>query len=653
MIPNSEWIVWLVPIIFAFITLGISKLFNRKITEYFAITSGLISSVVALSMLSDFLTGKLSEPINSQINWIYLGVIGGKDAWIKVGLLVDPLSVFMANIVSIIGTLIFIFSLGYMAHEKDYTRYWFWMQIFLGSMLLLVMAGDLLMMLVGWEMVGLCSWQLISFWYKSKEKSPDEKFETEGEYNAHCGFKAFVMTSLGDIFFLIAIIMVGYATWSSTGVPTFTFTELQASHGWIKEIVDLGVFAVFAVFLFLGPVGKSAQFPLHEWLPDAMAGPTTVSALIHAATMVKAGVYFVARIVPIFYPALEEIGTVQVFFYLVMWTGLFTAFLAATQGMVAKEIKKVLAYSTVSQLGYMMFILGAVGVATSQSIEAYLGGTFHLLMHATFKALLFLGAGAVIHEVGSKYMHDYGGLSKYMPQVHITMWIGALSLAGIPPLGGYFSKELIFSTLYNAGMYWELGFGVLTAVLTAFYTIRMVGLTFYGKESENVKKLANEHKLHDPGLVMTIPLWILALFTVLLGASFQVVEEGFIPILENIEEVHVITLGKFFIHSFGLVSLIILATVLIVGVLPATLLYIFNMEMKWLTDNPVSKALHDFFYNRWYINKLYYLVFVDGLGWISQKSRKIQTGYLRVNMLYAAFGLLIYALIFAAIFGGF
>src|SRR2546428_12515090 len=291
--------------------------------------------------------------------------------------------------------------------------------------------------------------------------------------------KAFVFTRIGDIALMIAIFLI----YAFSG--TFSYTVLANNFGWAGSLARLGLLVPTALLFFGGPIGKSAQFPLQEWLPDAMAGPTSVSALIHAATMVKAGVFLTSRMGPIFYVALFQSNQVYPFFATIAWIGAFTAFLAATQATVAREIKKVLAYSTVSQIGYMMLALGVAGLSADFA-AGYSAGLFHVMSHAIFKASLFLAAGWVLHATESRFMDQMGGLAKGMRLTAASMLIAGLSLMGIPPLSGFWTKDAVLSARFEANQYLLYGLGIATVLLTGFYTMRMLGMTFSGKPSAHL-----------------------------------------------------------------------------------------------------------------------------------------------------------------------
>jgi NADH-quinone oxidoreductase subunit L len=424
----------------------------------------------------------------------------------------------MTNLVAWISFLIFVYSLGYMHGDKNLTRYWFFMLFFIGSMQLIVLSDNLLMVFFGWEGVGLASFALIGFWYQDKKK---DFVGTPGHYAGgiqlwasptHAGIKALLMTKAGDVMMLAGMFLI----FSYAG--TLGFTELLHDQSWATEMAKNNLLVPAAVLIFGGAIGKSAQFPLNEWLLEAMTGPTPVSALIHAATMVKAGVFLVARIAPLFF-ALAALNASQ-FFEVVAWVGAITAFLLATQAIVNPEIKKVLAYSTGSQIGYMMMALGIAGLSSS-FVDGYTAGFFHLMSHAMFKASLFMGAGAVLHAVGSRYMTDMGGLRKKMPKTYVFMLLAGLSLAAAPLVtSGFWSKDAIFAAVLNSGYTYSLPLftmAVMVSIMTAFYTFRMLGMTFFGKESKHVKQIEERGSVHEVKPVMWVPFAILAVASIAVG----------------------------------------------------------------------------------------------------------------------------------------
>jgi NADH-quinone oxidoreductase subunit L len=400
---------------------------------------------------------------------------------VSAGFFVDHLTSVLLIVVTTIGMLVHVYSIGYMAHDPGYWRFFAYLNLFMVSMLLLVLADSWLLLFVAWELVGLCSYLLIGHWYRKNSAALAAK-------------KAFIVNRVGDVGFALGIM----AIFADTGT-----LNIRDSIGVLTAptLVALPVpIWIVALLVFAGAVGKSAQFPLHVWLPDAMEGPTPVSALIHAATMVNAGVYLVARANPIFASAPQVMAVVAAI-------GIFTAILAASIAMTQTDIKRVLAYSTLSQLGYMFASLG---------VGAFTAAIFHLMTHGFFKGLLFLGSGSVIHAVHEEQdMRKMGGLRKKIPQTYATMLIGAIAISGIPPLAGFFSKDEILGEAFKTGFAWVWAIGIVVAVMTAFYMFRLIGLTFWGESRVDPEV---EPKIHESPAVMTIPLWLLAIPSAALGA---------------------------------------------------------------------------------------------------------------------------------------
>ena len=480
MIAEVAWLCFLFPFAGALLSPVLARI-HPKLRDYGAVFFSFLAALSTV-MLIPYLFSPSKLPIESAVIWLTTPIE------LKVGVLVDPLSIVVANVVAVISFFIMVYSLGYMKGDPSLTRWWMWMNLFIGSMLLLVLSNNLLFLFIGWKTVGLCSWGLIGFYHKDEKKywiggPPPTKYCTP----SHAGLKALVVTSVGDVLMLGGILIM----YSYSG--TLNLLELYATPStWIPEMAKpSGIILLTSLLLLAGPIGKSAQFPLHEWLPEAMAGPAPVSALIHAATMVKSGVYLVARFIPIFFYGYWVTGCSEasLFFILTAWVGAITAFLAATQGMVALELKKALAYSTMSQIGYMMLALGVAGLTASNLAGGFTSGTFHLLNHALFKACLFLCAGSVIHTAHSIYMNDMRSLKKYMPYTWIFMFIAALSLMGVPPLPGFWSKDAILVSCLEAHNYPLFSLALITVVLTAFYTTRFMGMVFHGRESRNVENL--------------------------------------------------------------------------------------------------------------------------------------------------------------------
>ncbi|MGC9444536.1 MAG: NADH-quinone oxidoreductase subunit L [Candidatus Methanospirareceae archaeon] len=603
------WLCWIFPLLGVPLAPVLAKI-HPKLRDYGAIFLSFLAALSAV-MLIPYLFHLEELPIDSSVSWLTVPIE------LNFGVLVDPISILMANVVAVISFLIMVYSYGYMKGSPSLTRWWIFMNFFIGGMLLLVLSNNLLFLFFGWKIVGLCSWGLIGFYYLDEQKywiggPPPTRYITP----SHAGLKAMVVTSAGDLLLLGGILII-YAYAHTLNILTL----YETASTWIPEMAQTsGLITLTAVLLLAGPVGKSAQFPLHEWLPEAMAGPGPVSALIHAATMVKSGVYLVARLIPIFFFGYwaAGIGEALTFFILVAWIGAITAFVAATQGMTAVELKKALAFSTVSQIGYMMLALGVAGLTASSLTGGFTSGLSHLLSHAMFKAALFLCAGSVIHTAGSIYMTDMGSLRKYMPYTWLFMFIASLSLMGVPPLPGFWSKDAILASVWATHNYPLFLLALITVAITAFYTFRFVGLTFYGKKSDNVE--TREEKgahLGEPHITMVAACGILAVLIVLLGLTFTVVE----PLLEEGFEYSLVEKLQLPVEHHGAHSLVppVLSLVFIaLGAVPAYFLYIStrhnpNGTLDSLFEKyPVMKTLHKFFWNRWYIDSTYYKIFVDG-----------------------------------------
>ena len=608
----NAWMVWILPFVGAALIPAIAKVGNR-LPNYAAVGFALASAIFAATLLPLGIEG---GQVHSQINWIPI-------LNIHAGILADSLSIFMTNIVAWISFLIFIYSVGYMHGDRDLTRYWFFMLFFIGSMQLIVFSDNLLMLFFGWEGVGLASFALIGFWYHDRKR---DFVGTPGHYAggiqmwaspSHAGLKAFLMTKAGDIMMLSGMFLIfGYA-------GTFGFTELIQDQSWATEMANNNLLVPAAVLIFGGAIGKSAQFPLNEWLLEAMTGPTPVSALIHAATMVKAGVFLVARIGPLFF-AVSALNSSQ-FFEVVAWIGGITAFLLATQALVNPEIKKVLAYSTGSQIGLMMMGLGIAGLSTS-FVDGYTAGLFHLMSHAMFKASLFMGAGAVLHAVGSRFMTDMGGLRNKMKKTFIFMMMAGLSLAAAPFItSGFWSKDAILASVLESGYQysWALfAIAVMVSFMTAFYTFRMLGMTFFGDKSKFIQETESSHHVHEVGAVMWVPFAILAIASIaigLIGFGFeQQLHEMFSAYLANSFGIHSTVSveqeiqskgGSEFLSFVGLNPVAVIASfsAFALGAILGGLVYmkrVINPEI--VSRSIISRAVWKFFINRWYLNTALY-----------------------------------------------
>lgn len=612
-IAITVWLIWMLPFIGAALIPALRRS-KPNLLNYTAVAFSLVSAILASTLIPLALT---DSEIHSQVNWI-------SALNLKAGILGDPLAIIVTNLVAWVSFLIFVYSVGYLHGERDLTRYWFFMLFFIGSMQLIVLSDNLLMLFFGWEGVGLASYALIGFWYYDKKKDyvGRERHMALGipmwASPTHAGMKAFLMTKAGDIMMLAGMFLIFiYA-------GTFGFKELVADQGWAEEMNSQNLLVPAAILLFGGAVGKSAQFPLNEWLLEAMTGPTSVSALIHAATMVKAGVFLVGRIGPLFF-ALAAFNTAQ-FFEVVAWVGAITAFLLATQALVNPEIKKVLAYSTGSQIGYMMMALGIAGLST-QFVDGYTAGFFHLTSHALFKASLFMGAGALLHAVGSRFLTDMGGVRKHMKKTYIFMLLAGLSLAGAPLVtSGFWSKDAIFAATLESGYTYAMplfAIAVIVAVMTAFYTFRMLGMAFFGAPSNHLKEMeAKGHHVHEVSKIMWVPFGVLAGATIAIGlvgisfedelhqvfaqyldTSFGITEEGqMVGVVEEegpVEEPEAVEI------NYEAVA----ASVVAFGV-GGGLGYLFYMTKK-VSPQIISKtigtrAIWKFLYNRWYLNSILY-----------------------------------------------
>ena len=619
----SAWLVWILPFIAALIIPGIGKV-SKNATGYVAVGFALMSALSAASMFPMALE---AHEIHDQVTWI-------ESIGLKGGVLADPLSVIMANVVGWISFLIMVYSTGYMKGDKDITRFWFWMMFFIGSMQLIVLSDNLLQVFFGWEGVGLASYALISFWYRDKKK---DHVGTEGRTTlglmdyyspTHAGMKAFIMTKVGDVMMIAGMLLIFLFA------GTFGFKELMGDTGWATAMSAQGLLVPAFVLLFGGAIGKSAQFPLNEWLLEAMTGPTAVSALIHAATMVKAGVFLVARIGPLVF-ALGAAGILaDQFFEIVAWVGAITALLLATQGMVNPEIKKVLAYSTGSQIGYMMMALGVAGLS-EQYVDGYTAGFFHLISHAMFKASLFMAAGSLLHIVGSRFMTDMGGLRKHMKKTYAFMWAAGLGLMGAPFITtGFWSKDAIFAAVYESGSEWAIPLytiAVLTAVITTFYTTRMIGMVFFGKKSKHIEKMEEEgHHIHEASLSMWVPYGILAVLTIGIGLIGFSAEGGihhlFTEYLDHSFDIHTThhESGESFLPApLDALNPVALGSSLVAFSIGIGLGYVFYIgkwvdPVRFVNSNIFFYAIHKVILNRWYLNAIIYWCFVVAPLWLSR-----------------------------------
>ena len=477
-----------------------------------------IGIAMVLALLVVFPQVMAGQTDHAEVSWLRLlpanAPAGGTEPFLRLGVAVDPLAAIMLVVVTVVSFLVHVYSRSYMIEhghlDPGYSRFFAYLSLFTFSMLVVVLSNNLLFLFIGWELVGLCSYLLIGFWY---DRTARRGVHLLPPWVA--AKKAFITTRVGDVGFLIGLIIL----WNTGGTLQLSqlFEQAEAKTGplFAASLLSQPVLFWACLCLFAGAVGKSGQFPLHVWLPDAMEGPTPVSALIHAATMVAAGVYLVARTYPLFEAVPQALSVVAVI-------GGFTAIFAASMGLASNDIKRVLAYSTVSQLGYMMLALGAGSLAA---------GMFHLFTHAFFKALLFLAAGSVIHAVGTNDITEMGGLRRFMPRTYYTMAIGSLSLAGFPLFAGFWSKDDVLAAAASRAGPILLAFGVITVFLTAFYTFRMFFLTFHGKfrgpvtaavetvghHPATIDAETHEAGLHESDGWMTVPLIVLAIPALLVG----------------------------------------------------------------------------------------------------------------------------------------
>jgi NADH-quinone oxidoreductase subunit L len=549
-----EQLVKLVPL-FPLIGFAIIGLANRSLSKNLTgiiATGAVLASFVVSAMIFMSRLGHEAAPVTVTLfDWISTGGFSA-----KMSFLVDNLSAIFLMVITGVGTLIHLYSTGYMHEDDGFRRFFAYLNLFVFFMLLLVLGDNYLVMFIGWEGVGLCSYLLIGFWFKNIDYSSAAK-------------KAFIMNRIGDLGLLLGVLMI------FTTVGSVTYSEVFANAG--KFTVP--VVTAATILLFIGAMGKSAQIPLYTWLPDAMAGPTPVSALIHAATMVTAGIYMVARS-----SALYTLAPISM--DVVAWTGVLTALFAATIGFAQTDIKKVLAYSTVSQLGFMFAALG---------VGAFSAGVFHVVTHAFFKALLFLGAGSVIHAMHHEQdIRSMGGLKSKLPITHATFLLGYMAIIGFPFFSGYFSKdEIIIQALANKPVIGYLL--ILAAMMTAFYMSRVYFLTFWGKFRGTHEQ---EHHLHESPLTMTIPLMVLAALSVVGGFLLHgYMEHNLITAVmpsAAIDEHHLHTL-----HN------------IMYGVTAAVLAIAVYAYVRYVSQNTVPSAdaemagLEKTVYNKYYIDEFY------------------------------------------------
>ena len=551
---------------------------------------------------------------------------------VDIAFLIDPLSMVMTLVVTGVGFLIHVYSVGYMGHDPGYRRYFAYLNLFTFSMLCLVLGSNFLLMYLGWEGVGLCSYLLIGFWYEKKSASD-------------AGKKAFIVNRVGDFGFALGVMLI------FTTFGTLDFGGVFSQAFSLSSTGGRNIATAITLLLFLGATGKSAQIPLYTWLPDAMEGPTPVSALIHAATMVTAGVYMVARCHALFILAPFTLAVVAV-------VGALTAIMAASIGLVQNDIKRVLAYSTISQLGYMFLACG---------VGAFGAGIFHLVTHAFFKALLFLGAGSVIHALsGEQDLRKMGGLRKYLPVTYVTFLIATLAISGVPLLSGFFSKDQILSEAFFSphGGSWLWLLGIVTASMTAFYMFRLFFLTFSGRcrASEEV-----QHHIHESPHLMTVPLMILAFLSIIGGYIGLPHAMGGVNAIAGYLEPVFSGLPHHPEPSLGM-EYLLMATSVIVAALGISVAYFFYIRSPQTAERLKKNFFYTVLLNKYYVDEIYQALIVspivagsrwvwqefdlgiiDGavngsakvVDWLARSTRQLQTGYVRQYAMAVVLGVVL------------
>ena len=546
---------------------------------------------------------------------------------VTIGTYLDGLSIVMALVVSWLSLLIAIYSVKYMEGDWGVRRYFFFFTFFVASMLLLVTADNLILMFIGWEGTGLASYALIGHWYTDEEEYwvgvPGRKALGQPMYfePSHSAVRAVMFTRIGDIGFLIGIAALYLAT-GTVNIPEIAAT---APH-WMSLFAHKGLLTVLLLVFSLGALAKSAQFPFHEWLVTAMTGPTPVSALIHAATMVKAGVYFMLRFVPIFYAgamAANDLARQAVLDYFTIMAGLgaVTAFMMATMALVANELKLILAYSTASQLGYMFLAAAGAGLLAGEEglATGIAAGLAHLVSHAVFKAALFLIAGWLIHVAHSRFIDPMGNYAKYMKITALSMWLAGLSLSGIPPLSGFFSKEKVLAVAEEAHLTWGYWLAVITAGLTAAYTLRMILRIFHLPPYEK----SHGHEPHEAPWLMRGPYLVLALTSLVLGLIWPETGKAIAEaVASSLSVVGHALLNVHFTTEVAMALSLVLASMAIV----AYLYMVARVDFPRLVrENALAAAIYNFLYDRWYINSIIYIVIVGGFAGLSIFAHGIDT----------------------------
>ncbi len=607
------WLLFLFPLLGAVVNLVLGRRLGRGV-GWVATVAVALAFAVAAALLLTMLGRPPEERQVQQTLWSWITV---GNFQVEFAMLIDPLSITMALVVTGVSAVIHLYSVSYMAHDERMVRYFVYLNFFVLMMLILVMANNFLMMYVGWEGVGLASYLLIGFWF-AKPSAAD------------AGNKAFLVNRIGDVGLALAIMLI----WTTLGTVNFLQVDAQAA-GLQTVATTVGL------LLLLAATGKSAQLPLFVWLPDAMEGPTPVSALIHAATMVTAGVYMIARNSAIFALTPSAMAWVA-------WIGAATAFMAATIAVTQNDLKRMLAYSTISQLGFMFMGVG---------VGAYAAAIFHLVAHAFFKALLFLSAGSVMHALdGELDMRKMGGLRAKLPSTHWTYVIGAAALAGVPLMSGFFSKDLILFFDFRSSI-WLYLVGATTAAITAFYAFRSVFLTFWGQPRD--RKLFE--KAHESPRLVTVPLWILA-FLSLFGGLLN------LPVVGTLEHfLEPVFTGA--AHADQTTLLLELSLATIMGIIALIVIYVayhIYIKQPQLATRTAERFpwLYTFLINKWYIDDAYMRFIIgplkqvagalagfdkqwidgavngiaDGLGWLGRQTRSLQSGLVSTYALAVVIG---------------
>ncbi len=567
MLPFALWLVWLIPILGSLLITIIGRL-HQELPKTLAIVFGVITALFSISLIPDILYQTI--PIHEQYLWIPISLIQPisppSPPGLFIGVLADPLSVFMANIAIIIGLLIIFYSIGYMHQDKAQTRYYALILLFIGAMVGLVLADNFLQLFIFWEVVGVCSYALIGFWYQKASA-------------ARAGMKAFVVTRIGDISLLIGIIFL----FTLTGSFDFLYLHEAVQFGQIG-LQSLGLVSLLTLG---GAMGKSAQVPFHVWLPDAMEGPSTVSALIHAATMVKAGIYLVSRTFVIF-------QNIEIWLTTAIYVGAITALLTATMALASNDLKRVFAYSTISQLG---LILTGLGIGSS---FGWFAGQAHVLSHALFKALLFLCAGSVLHAIGTSDITQMGGLRQKMPITFATSIIGILALSGVPPLNGFWSKDLIFAAVWHTEAYIPLMMVWLASVFTVAYSFRWLILVFLGVPRSN----SLTQGVHESPKSMTVPLVILAGTVCFSGF---LIPSGLLGLFLHTEH----------LFEFELIPILLSLSALIIGAFPVSIVYLARKpSSERIGRSQFTQGIQKILTNGYYFDALYDKIFVKGSLWL-------------------------------------